>query len=94
MASRETVLKFQKVDDGVYDVLFRAALLGTVYRDANAWSYGNWFIEGDRKERAEGGVNGKTLKYLGFTDRARAARYLAIMQSGMIVASLDAEIGQ
>jgi hypothetical protein len=88
MTETERLVAFRKIDHGAYAVMFGKTVLGEVYRDEHAWSYGNWFISGDRREKAVGGVNSKSVKYLGFTDRSCAAKELAIMQSGLILAKL------
>jgi hypothetical protein len=84
------VLTFKKTDDHEYDVLFNGQVIGSIYRDPDAWSYAAWFIAGGRRDYRMGGVNNKTRKLSGFTGREFAAAELALTQSAKII-ELSAE---
>ncbi len=75
-------------DDGVYEIRWRRELaLGTVRRGGEEfWSYGRWHIDGDPVGLAQGGVNGKTRKRLGWHSLAAAAAKVSRMASGRIIA--------
>ena len=90
-------LTFVNTGDGTYDVLYRGARLGGVRRDGRAWSYGRWFVDGKPAELSTGGYtlgpargdrHRAPRKPHGFETREGAALYLAMMQSGVVLANL------
>lgn len=85
-------ITFHRVDEQWYEVYAAGVLVGCVYRDSDAWSYRSWFIEGIPQETAWGGVNASICKPRGFGTRQTAARHLAIMQSGKILAETSGEL--
>jgi len=90
MTAAEFPFTFCKVDDAYYEVSLFGLVLGCVYRIPEAWSYGRWFIEGDRVERTtSASASGRKRRPLGFATRGGAARRLAVMRSGLIVAQAD-----
>jgi len=82
-------LTSRPVDDGCHDVLFDGQRIGGVYRDPDAWSYAQWFIEGGPRHHARGGVNGKTLKRHSFRTLGMAVHECAVMASGRILQLLS-----
>lgn len=78
-------ITFKKVDDGHYDVYFDGIRLGCVYRDKAAYSYRQWFIEGDRRETIQ--VYPSRTKACGFRTREHAAEELARCQSSLLIAA-------
>lgn len=92
---------FTNTGDHTYDVRLFGVRLGSVYRNPAAWSYGRWFVAGDRVEKSTGGyslgnVRGARTrapqKPHGYETRTSAAWRLARTQSAVLIAAMSGRI--
>jgi hypothetical protein len=81
---------FRRVEKGYYKVMWGSQLLGEIYYDSDAWSYGRWFIAGEPQVKTPSfGGSGKVLKAHGYRTREEAGHKLALMQSGAIMKAVN-----